>query len=257
MLKSSKRVSEKKLVSYYVDEKPPKINLDMDIVETQSEAGGDNINDPHSSELIEEFRHDIESVALVFQLISFRQLLCKAFTAKTANRKLGYATLLTAFILILLVLPALMIIIGVHNLDLCPAQRMLPIWLITISGVMLANGVFNFLFLSFLTGCANIKPSTLSSSNQPTPRNHLVDLQRFLHLVVLVFHIIWFFLGTIWTMNLRNVFIDNAQNADLMCNKMFFQTVFGHLIVFWMGIAVLLSITCFYIAKKLKNLARK
>lgn len=124
-------------------------------------------------------------------------LVCLVFLTNSEffqGLKLGYVGLLLAFIIMLLAFPTLMIIVGIHNLDRCPAQKILPIWLITISGVILANGIFNFVFLSFLTG-ASANSSTFSSNNQPPPRNRLIDLQRFLHLVVLVFHIIWFFLG--------------------------------------------------------------
>lgn len=86
MLKNS---HSKKLVSYCVEEQPPKINLDMDMVETQSEVGSDDIKDLSlSSGLMDELRHDIESLTSVLQLVSFKPLLCKTLSAKTASKKL-------------------------------------------------------------------------------------------------------------------------------------------------------------------------
>ena len=86
MLKNSKRINEKKVVSYYLDEKMPKINLDF--VELQSVAEEDNISELTMSNcFIDEFRHDIESVASFMQLVSFKQLLYKAINAKTASNE--------------------------------------------------------------------------------------------------------------------------------------------------------------------------
>ncbi|KAF5297848.1 hypothetical protein FQA39_LY11925 [Lamprigera yunnana] len=140
----------------------------------------------------------------------------KEHISERANHPTAISTLL-----LFLVINLAMLIVGVIKKDDCPAERMIPIYLI-VAG---AFGVVSKL-LPFINRKLNLKVITFSTY------------------ILYTFEFVWMVLGSYWVFsNYKPVFDDNGDKK-WYCNRTAYYLAFGLLTVNWILLGITVILIC-------------
>lgn len=143
----------------------------------------------------------------------------------------------TIMVAIMMLLPVTTIVIGVLNLENCPAQRFIPIWLV-VAGSVSALMQLVTVFIKIKAKCSGVEEEEVKQNRAYTCFNSLTGC----------FNLAWFIAGNVWVYGMYPP--DNTSDAtgDDYCDHTAYYFAFALITLVYVILALVCCCACCCVA---------
>ncbi|KAK3099159.1 hypothetical protein FSP39_000288, partial [Pinctada imbricata] len=136
--------------------------------------------------------------------------------------------------------------VGAQYLDDCPAERMIPIYLIV-------AGVFSFvsLVISIIKSCTKKKGDDDDEEKKNSPFVTCIDS------LINLFNTVWFICGNVWVYSTQDDFVRSPTTSQNYCDPTLFYFAFWIITTTYIVIGVAILFCCIFFCVSLCCIAKK